>query len=328
MTIDIVEFAGATVLPAGANTTLPELLFLCKKFNPNTISGDTSQIVNFAAFVESSGEKGNLNITKVMYTSEPMNRFQETYIQSVFSKDGSNLSITSVLGSAETGVWAVSNFALTGERTEDSSDFIFDSRHMIVECLPMNFDETKAQRHPFVAGHDNVGLLVVTSLQRLRNPLVRYFIGDIASVQHLPQETRAKLGCDTEHLRLLRLYGRDNRRSFNWEGEYIEFTALINAFSKSHWGILRWQVILDNDPVLTNSESLEIRVMRTKADFILTEEELVKELKALFYAKEKMESEILFHVKFITADGFVRSETGNKIIMFVDRRKCKVDKCL
>lgn len=47
------------------------------------------------------------------------------------------------------GIWTVGNFGLTGSQEEDTADFIFDSRHMIVEVLPLDSQPTKGStKHP------------------------------------------------------------------------------------------------------------------------------------------------------------------------------------
>lgn len=100
------------------------------------------------------------------------------------------------MGSTEAGSWAVANPQLTG------AGFIYDTRTMHVEILPLsNTEQGKAW-------------IALTSLQ---NPLLRYDSGDIGSLHSLPLTAQAQIPVDmAEHLKLLRVYGRDKRFSFSW----------------------------------------------------------------------------------------------------------------
>lgn len=254
-----------------------------------------------------------------------MTRLQRSYVQSVFGHEGQKpVEFSSLFGSAEMGAFAVGNFALTGPQVEDTADFIFDVRHMIVEVLPLDFDFTVDRECPCSLVENEVGSLVVTSLQRLRNPLVRYLTGDIGSVYQLPPSAASQLGEASEHLRVLRVHGRDIRRSFKWQGEYFEFGNLRKIMSDPAWGIMKWQIVLTSD-ALSNRESLDLRLMRMQGtEGLVTQEALEAALKKVFCIHAMNES--LFHVKLATLDDFIRSATGNKIIMFVDKRDSSLSK--
>ncbi|KAL3419062.1 hypothetical protein PVAG01_09283 [Phlyctema vagabunda] len=319
---DTVEYAGASILSVGHLASPKELMTFCKNFRPNVLSGDTSQLVQFASYVESTGPSDNLKITKIMHTSEPLTHPQKLYLQSVFAPNNSPLNFISVLASAEIGPFAVSNISLTGEPFEDCTDFIFDSRHIIVEVLPLDFHfDSQHRKYPCTLPYDEVGLLAVTSLQRFRHPLVRYLNGDIGSVHKLPLCAVPLIQEGAEHLRVLRLYGRDLRHSFKWQGEYFEFSGLKRLMSRANWGILRWQIVLGHDVEVPDSECLEIRLMRGTAnskDEMISQEDLVLHLKEYFCVHAR--NECLFNVRLAVSEEFVRSVTGNKVLMFVDRR--------
>ncbi|KFX88684.1 hypothetical protein V490_07472 [Pseudogymnoascus sp. VKM F-3557] len=316
LTIDIIEHAGASVLPVGHISEPEEVVAVCLRYGATTISGDTSQIIRLASFVESSKTGSDLRISKILYTSESMSRLQRTYIKSVFSYGESPIAFSSLLGSAEMGPWAVGCFELTGPQEDDTADFIFDTRNMIVEVMPLGFDlSTKNCPCRLVEGE--AGVLIVTSLQRLRNPLVRYATGDIGSIHPLQPSASSHLGQDAEHLRVLRLHGRDIRSSFNWQGEYFELDKLRKLMSTPAWGIMRWQIVLTSDP--SNLEHIEIRLMRaTGMDGLLGQDAIEEKLKEYFWVASPIES--LFHVNLRAPDDFIRSSTGNKVIQLVDRR--------
>jgi hypothetical protein len=134
----------------GHLATPSELVTFCKNFQPNVIFGDTSQIIHFATYVESTSVRDSLCIDKILYTSESMMRLQRSYLDSVFSQSKEKpLGFHLLLVSAEMGIWTVGNFGLTGSQEEDTADFIFDSRHMIVEVLPLDSQPTKGStKHP------------------------------------------------------------------------------------------------------------------------------------------------------------------------------------
>lgn len=105
-------------------------------------------------------------------------------------------------------------------------------------------------------------VIVQNSLQRLRNPVVRYNTGDTGSLHALPESARAVIAQDDwDHLRVLRPHGRDRRFSFKRYGVYFEFENVATMMQAEGTGILQWQVILctlDSSPQTT----LEVRILR------------------------------------------------------------------
>ncbi|OBT81497.1 hypothetical protein VE02_09880 [Pseudogymnoascus sp. 03VT05] len=257
LTVDIVEHAGTSVLPLGHLAEPDGVLAICLRYGANTLSGDTSQLIKLASYVESSKT-----------------------------------------------------------RKDDTADFIFDTRNMIVDVMPLDFD-LSTRHSPCRVVEGEMGVLIATSLQRLRNPLVRYVTGDIGSIHPLPPSASSQLGQDAEHLRVLRLHGRDTRSSFKWEGEYFELDKLSKLMSTPAWGILRWQIVLTSDQA--SFDHVEIRLIcATGMDGLVALEEIEAKLKRHFYVDASSGS--LFHVNIRTPDDFIRSETGNKVIKVVDRR--------
>ncbi|KFY03232.1 hypothetical protein O988_01609 [Pseudogymnoascus sp. VKM F-3808] len=316
LTIDIIEHAGASILPVGHLSQPEELVAVCLRYGATTITGDASQIIKFASFVESSKTGSDLRINKVLYTSESMSRLQRSYIQSVLAHGESPIVFSSLLGGAEMGPWAVGCFELTGPQEDDTADFIFDTRHMIVEVMPLDFD-LSTNHCPCRVVEGETGVLILTSLQRLRHPLVRYVSGDIGSIHPLPPSASSHLGQDAEHLKVLRLHGRDIRSSFKWQGELFELSKLSQLMSTPSWGIVRWQVVLTTDQ--SNLEHVEIRLMRaTGIDGLLEQDAVEEKLKKHFYVG--MADASLFEVNLRNPDDFIRSSTGNKVIKLVDRR--------
>lgn len=120
--VEIIEHTGAYVLRLGHLAWPEDILAICLKYRPTTLTGDTSQIIQFASFVESSKTAGDLCINKILYTSESMSRLQRSYIQSVFGQGKSLVVFSSILGSAEIGTWAVGTVELTGPQEDDTGD--------------------------------------------------------------------------------------------------------------------------------------------------------------------------------------------------------------
>jgi hypothetical protein len=133
---EMLENAGASVLCAGHLMSHANVVKLCVAHRVNVVCGDSSQILQFALHVAGlpPATRDALCINKVIYTSEPLVRAQRRYLTSVLGP----VSICSLFASAESGPWAVMNLALTGDVADDAADFIFDSRAMCVEVLPLS----------------------------------------------------------------------------------------------------------------------------------------------------------------------------------------------
>jgi phenylacetate-coenzyme A ligase PaaK-like adenylate-forming protein len=258
-------------------------------------------------------------INKALYTSEPMTPAQRSFLKSVFS----NVAISSVIGSAEAGPWGVS----TSEMTESVSqhnyeDFLYDDRLMHLEIFPSSIlDPDRTEKTPTAPVPDGEkGLMVQTSLQRLRNPLVRYICGDVASFHPLPASIQSQLTPeDASHLRVARVYGRDRNISFDWYGEYFEFPVVQRLFQTESWGILQYQVIRRYREADTQKISvvLEIRLLRDSGAGKISDLEFTREIKTFFHVFECNEE--LFELKLLPdSSGFMRSTTGRKVMNFVD----------
>ena len=334
------EQVGANVLCAGHLMPREKLLAACTKYHVNVLAGDASDILNLAHHVAtvSSGARSGLRITKIIYTCEMLSKSKRDYLVSVF---GPTVAFFSMFASAETGPWAVADFAATGEPDDgNAADLLFDTRAMTVEVLSLS-SETMASRSTCPpAPHEmlpdgHVGHLVLTSLQRVKNPLVRYLSGDIGSLRPLPPSAASRIqDADARrHCKVLRLLGRDRRFSFKWLGEYFEFESLEAVMATEGWGILQWQVLIEQGVEWEGSDSLELRLMRRRrrrqrcqgdddddeTEMLVGDEELRDLLKDVFFLTEWNEK--LFRATFLDdVAGFRRSETSGKVIRFLDLR--------
>lgn len=318
---EMFENAGGSVLAAGHTTPVANVVDALIKYRVNVLSGGSSQILQILNYIASSAteeQRNALKLDKIIYTSEALGRPQRDFIRSVLGP----LKICSVLGSSEAGPWAVANLALTGEPNDDAVEFIYDTRTMVIEILPLEATESPRGSVQDVAElpEGSVGVIVQTSLQRLRNPLVRYITGDVGSVHPLPAAAKAAIPAEeAQHLRMIRMRGRDKRFSFKWVGRYFEFHTIREIMGTVEWGVLQWQLILSvKQP--SPEVILEVRVLRSTTETAdqISEAQLIYKLKTLFVVVAN--SEHLFRVTFV-GDGrdFVRSSTGNKVMSFVDR---------
>lgn len=317
LTTEILENAGASVLSAGNYMTPDEVTSALAHFHVNVLSGDGSQVVRVVHHISTlpASQRKQIKLDKIVYTSEPLSPAQRAYITATLGK----VKICSILGSSEAGPWAVANPALTGDQEPGTMDFVFDTKTMLIEVLAPSSLDGDAVRGSEPVPDGVPGIIVQTSLQRLRNPLVRYVSGDIGSLHPLPGAAAAVIPRDElEHLRVLRLHGRDARFSFKWYGCYFEFDNIVPIMQSEEWGILQWQVVLgslESSPQTT----LEVRIFRSSAsDTAASETALVAALEAFFFVLP--ESCHLFRVAFLEdLTGFERSSTGGKIMRFVDK---------
>ncbi|CAG7970933.1 unnamed protein product [Penicillium olsonii] len=318
---EMFENADGSVLAVGHTMPINEVVDVLIKYRVNVLSGGSSailQTLNYVASTATQDQRNSLKLDKIIYTSEPLGRQQRDFIRSVLGP----VKICSVLGSSEAGPWAVANLALTGEPEDDAVEFIYDTRSMIIEILPLDAVETPrgTVQHVPELPEGGVGCIVQTSLQRLRNPLVRYITGDVGSLHPLPAAAKAAIPAeDFQHLRMLRMRGRDKRFSFKWCGKYFEFHTIREVIGTVEWGILQWQLVLTVEEP-SHSVHMEVRVLRSTTESAnqISEVALVEKLKALFYVTSNVEN--LFKVTFVGGnEGFILSSTGNKVMGFVDR---------
>lgn len=304
------------MLAAGNYMSIAEVIRHLIDYHVNVLTGDGSQVVQVVHHISTlPKEKRDLvKLDRIIYTSEVLTGAQRSHIRAVLGA----VNICSILGSAEGGPWAVSNPKLTGSEADTSqADFVFDTRAMLVEILPPSFSEEGSNPDPISEGES--GIIVQTSLSRLRNPVVRYITGDVGSLHPLPEHARAMVPeADWEHLKVLRLQGRDRRFSFDWDGSYLQFEDLTALMNSEECGVLQWQVILDkmeDNP----ASSLEIRLLcSSRNGLVLSEEEVIQRVRKFIYANPGNDSRL--QIIFVKAlDEFERSTTGRKVIKFIDR---------
>ncbi|KAE8371803.1 hypothetical protein BDV26DRAFT_302457 [Aspergillus bertholletiae] len=322
---EVFESAGAAVLCAGPDMDHKDVIDTIAEYQVNVISGDAGQLVQLAKSIATlpDEQRMSLRVNKLLYTSEAITPAQRSFLASVFGP----IALSSVIGSAEAGPWGVSSAEMTvGAADRNYTDFIFDQRLIHLEVFPLSIEElNEGERNQH--GHNieplsegEKGLLIQTSLQRLRNPLVRYVCGDVASLHPLPETVQRKLPQETSHhYKVVRIYGRDRRISFDWYGEYFEFQVVQALMRTESWGVLQYQIILRNkeEDVSGVATVLEVRILRGTGNGQISEPELTREIRNFFMVFDFNEE--LFQLTFLSNySGFVRSTTGRKVINFVN----------
>lgn len=308
------ENAGASTLAAGSNMSPSRVVQLLADYHVNVLTGDGSQVVQVVHHISTlcPEERGKIKLDKIIYTSEALTKAQKSHIKAVLG----SAKICSVLGSAEAGPFAVSTPDLTlGDGLEGYSDFVFDTRMTLMEVLPLAAADNDADTEPLLDGE--TGTIALTSLTRLRNPVVRYMTGDIGSLHALPDQARSTIPkADWPYLRILRLQGRDRRFSFVWDGCYLEYESCSALMATASFGILQWQVILD---VVEPSKAvlLDIRLLRSEASEV-PKRDIVDRVREFFHVNASNENRM--RVTFVEdLTGFELSRTGHKVVKFIDR---------
>ncbi|EXL73894.1 hypothetical protein FOPG_10951 [Fusarium oxysporum f. sp. conglutinans race 2 54008] len=316
LTLEILENAGATVLAAGHQCPPPTVVQILQDFNVNVLAGDSSQIISIVHQISTMSDmKKRIKIRKVIYTSEGLSVIQRAQIYEVLGP----VIIYSILGGAEAGPYGASSpFLVDFDPETNCNDFIIDTRMTVIEVFPLSCTagESGWIAEPLPDGE--TGVIAQTVLTHLRHPVIRYITGDIGSLHSLPHKAFGRIAKhDLRHYRVLRLRGRDHRFSFMWDGCDFQFDKLNKILSDPQSGVLLWQVILEKMQP-SQEISLEIRLLsgQSSGDTVYLQT-LLDLLKACLDVS--VSNEHKFKITFVNdVLGFELSETGRKVIRFVD----------
>lgn len=149
---DILEKCQATTLALSAHASYSDMQQAAIYFKPDFILGTPSKLLRFAQFLEEQQEK--LSIQNLFFAGE----FLRPNIQKSLQKTLGFQQIYSMYGSAETGIWAWSDFT-----NRPSLFSVIDG--VIVEIIDPD--------------QDGYGVIAVTNTFRKRFPVFRYAIGDM-----------------------------------------------------------------------------------------------------------------------------------------------------
>ncbi|KAF8449528.1 hypothetical protein BDZ91DRAFT_618157, partial [Kalaharituber pfeilii] len=187
----IIEDAGATELHIGAAAPDSLAMQIAKQFGATVVTASSSRLLQFARYVKGVRDQGGeaVDIKKVIYTSETLQRHQEHYLVDALRAE----VVGSTYGSTESGEWAVlvNGVELDGEESASNTSrmFAFDRRLVVAEIISEDGTVLAASTDACLDSMDDrkppVGEIVLTSLCKWRNPLVRYRTGDIGSLHPL-----------------------------------------------------------------------------------------------------------------------------------------------
>jgi phenylacetate-CoA ligase len=149
---DILEKCQATTLALSAHASYSDMQQAANYFKPDFILGTPSKLLYLAQFLEEKNEK--LDIQNLFFAGEFLRQGLQKFLQKTLGFQ----QIYSMYGSAETGIWAWSDYS---KRPKLFS--VIDG--IIVEIL-----------EPDAEGY---GLIAVTNTFRKRFPVFRYAIGDL-----------------------------------------------------------------------------------------------------------------------------------------------------
>lgn len=199
--VDYVQRCGGTVLPAGYQARDADVSELHGRFGPNTLMGSPGRLVQLAHAFE-------LPFERVLYASEFLTPGAQELLRS-------RLGVTlwsSVVGSAEGGVWGFSRF-------QDALDVFWAPRSLVL----LDIEE---------ADGEGFGRVIVSNCVRRRHPLLRYDSGDRGRL--LPGFCDEVVG--------LQLAGRHGR-SFLFSSQYYELSEFegVVADSAAYQIVLRFE---------------------------------------------------------------------------------------
>jgi len=308
---NLIELAGGTELSVGFSAPDMAVLQAAQRFRSNTLAASSSRILQFAQYVSTLPEHERVIIRKIIYTSEPLLPSREKYLQNVLRVE----SIASIFGSAEAGPCFASPPVKMGEASTVYREFVFDKNIVVVEIIGED-GTVIADSLGMSDGWGQVGEIVITSLCRLRNPLVRYQTGDLGSLQPL-QGTN--YGSYDYHS--LVFHGRNSAKSLTINGEYFDVKELENrVFSKPGYGVLDWQVIIEPVPTEEREEGmaldgLEFRVISKSQTDYKVFDRLKKDIVDDFVGPRTRV--IMRRAEY---EGLERGSLARKVMKVVDRR--------
>ena len=316
LTTEIFENAGASILSGGNHIAPSKTIKLLQDFHVNVLTGDGSQVVQVVHHISKLPpvEKEKIKINKIIYTSEALTAGQKAHIYEVLG----SVKLCSIIGSSEAGPYGLNSPDLIPiDPSANHTDFIIDTRMMFLEIFPLSSAEDDDIPTPLPEGQ--TGAIVQTSLTRLRNPLVRYISGDIGSLHPLPDQARAVIPeTEWQYMRLLRVEGRDTRFDFPWDGAYWEFGRLSAAMADPKLGVLQWQIILDKMG-LSSEVMLDLRILCSQSSKQPSSRQAVVDLLKGFFCIDSANQHRFRPIFVDNLSGFEVSETGRKVIKFLDR---------
>jgi phenylacetate-CoA ligase len=280
---DFITLNGGTTLPIGAAALDEEIHEMIQTFHANTICGMPPRLVQFAHFLKSKGIQLP-SVQNVLYGGEPLYEARVVLLREVF---GRGVRISSIYGSAETGIWAIQ------PPTVPRECYVIHSAIVHVEIVDPN--------------DKGIGRVVVTNLVRCQHPVVRYDTGDVGRLETV------------EGRQGLRLVGRNvKRNSFTFGTEYYsasELEAVCPALAEA----VDYQLVLRLD-VAAHTELLCVSLspqLNADVDVAIIQNQLAT---AIFSNESDSVVRSRIVVQIVPPSLLIRSVTAGKTLRIVDER--------
>ncbi|WOO79577.1 uncharacterized protein LOC62_02G003097 [Vanrija pseudolonga] len=236
LTSSMIDYAGGTELACGVHASMAQAMEYAGQFGANTVSAADSKLVQLATWADEHPDQAH-NFHTALFTSEPLSRKQEAFVRRALGVR----AIGSVYGSAECGPVAVA--PPTTAAGEETRTFVVDRRMFVVEVVSDGSKVLASSLDSDPAPHP-VGEVVLTSLVRHRNPIVRYRTGDYGVI---------RAHASSPELVYVELHGRDKELSFSLATDYIDVSKIEAIMAR--YAVIQWQV------VLSAGESVEFRAV-------------------------------------------------------------------
>jgi len=161
------EKIGVTNLPIGGNTDFATIYKFMQKLRPGVLVGLPSIIIKLAQYAETQSER--LSVDLVLYGGEHMRKPARDYLKSVFG---------------------VEKIVSAGYAAVDSGPIGFQCRHMSGGSLHHALTDYQfvefIKEDGTVAEEGEAGEIVVTNLNRVKMPVIRFKTGDLGTPLNSP----------------------------------------------------------------------------------------------------------------------------------------------
>ena len=273
---DILEKCQATTLSMSAHATYEDMENSAWHFRPSIMMGTPSKLLLLARYLEEKG--ATFHIPHLLFAGEFLRPSFIDFFKKVFHTE----SVFSLYGSAETGIWAWSEYSK------------HPSLFRMIEGIVIEIF------HPDTDGY---GTIAVTNLFRKRFPVFRYAIGDVGrlvmqnGIQYLElkaRESKSFLMCETHY-------------------QLDDLLPVIEGAELFQVQLSTTDTLMDKLTLLVVQEIPE----HEQAAFILEKTEALKKIFAPYADTGK----VVVQVQLVPASGLYTDRTTSKTPQLLDRRR-------
>ncbi|MCB9528389.1 MAG: hypothetical protein R3F65_04435 [bacterium] len=280
---DLCTYAGATSLPLTTNAPIEALVEVTRRFRPDTLLADPTDVVRTIIALRAMGER--VGFRRLVYGANPLPPHTEAYLREHLGIE----AVYSVMGSAEAGLWGYHTPADARRHFRVAPELVH------VEILD-----------PDASGG---GRLVLTPLARVRHPILRFDTGDRA---RLVEPASADGPAVVEFL------GRSPKDFFL--GGHIISPASFDALRERALGL---QLVLDLDPDSKLDSLCVKVTMREGDDPAAVRRLYEETIDALPFAPEERDFNARFverRLELCALETLTREPASGKLIPVIDRR--------